>query len=138
PARSSPTAGSRRTVLRGLGAVSVLGALGAGGHHLYRAVRPEVDPRTVIPLYSQTVAYGGDERRILVGASAPQHELAPSSQQTTAPPAPAAAGRRARRLWDAAAAWRARGGGDAAPGGSGSLARLAGSAVQAMWVGPDQ
>src|SRR5699024_10973850 len=52
PARSSPTAGSRRTVLRGLGAVSVLGALGAGGHHLYRAVRPEVDPRTVIPLYS--------------------------------------------------------------------------------------
>src|SRR5699024_10181061 len=108
PARSSPTAGSRRTVLRGLGAVSVLGALGAGGHHLYRAVRPEVDPRTVIPLYWQTVAYGGDERRILVGASAPHHELAPSSRLTTAVPAPAELLRRARRFWDATAAWRAR------------------------------
>lgn len=138
PVRSSPTAGSRRTVLRGLGAVSVLGALGAGGHHLYRAVRPEVDPRTVIPLYSQTVAYGGDERRILVGASAPHHELAPSSRLTTAVPAPAEVVRRARRFWDATAAWRARVGDDPAPGGSGSLASLAESAIQDLWVLTDQ
>src|SRR5699024_7897319 len=100
--------------------------------------RPEVDPRTVIPLYSQTVAYGGDERRNLVGASGAHHELAPSSRLTTAVPAPAEVVRRARRFWDATAAWRARVGAEAAPGGAGSLASLAESAIQALWVLTEQ
>src|SRR5699024_11448527 len=119
PPRSSATAGSRRSGLWGLGAVSVLGALGAGGHPLYRPVRPEVDPRTVIPPYSQTVAYGGDERRILVGASAPHHELAPSSRLSTAVPAPAAVFLRARRFWVPTPAWRALCGVDTATVGKG-------------------
>src|SRR5690625_1375734 len=138
PARPSPSAPSRRTLLRGVGAVSALGALGAGGHRLYRTVRPEVDPRTVIPLYSQTVAYGGDERRILVGASAPHHELTPSSRLTTAVPAPAEVARRARRFWEATSGWRARVGGDPSPQAPGSLASLANSAIRDLWVLTDQ
>jgi len=138
PARPSPSAPSRRTLLRGVGAVSALGALGAGGHRLYRTVRPEVDPRTVIPLYSQTVAYGGDERRILVGASAPHHELTPSSRLTTAVPAPAEVARRARRFWEATSGWRARVGDDPSPQAPGSLASLANSAIRDLWVLTDQ
>lgn len=108
PGRPLSQTSSRRTLLLGVGAVSALGALGAGGHHLYRWARPEVDPRTVIPLYSQTVAYDGDEQRILVGASAPHHDLSPSSRLTTAVQAPAEVVQRSRRFWDGTATWRSR------------------------------
>lgn len=135
---SSPSAPSRRTLLRGVGAASALGALGAGGHYLYRTVRPEVDPRTVIPLYSQTVAYGGDERRILVGASAPHHELAPSSRLTTAVSAPAEVVQRSRRFWEATAAWRGRVGAEPSPEVPESLVSLADSALHDLWVLTDQ
>src|SRR5690625_6104930 len=53
-------------------------------------------------------------------------------------PAPAEVVRLGRRFWDATAAWRARVGDDPAPGGSGSLAGVAESAIQDLWVLTDQ
>lgn len=145
---------TRRTLLRGAGALSALGALGLGGHQIYRLTRPEVDPRTVIPLYSQTVAYGAAEQRMLVGAAADDHDLTPSSRLTTTVPATAGAAQRAQRFWEGTEPWRARvrrsldgprGHADHsarteedARDGPETLASLANSALRDLWVLSDQ
>ena len=154
PWRAVPRTSTRRTLLRGVGALSALGAMGLGGHHIYRLARPEVDPRTVIPLYSQTVAYDGAEQRTLVGAAAGDHDLTPSSRLTTAVPATAGAAQRAQHFWEATEPWRTRihsslagqqGRADRdahsaedAPDEPQALASLANSAIRDLWVLSDQ
>lgn len=154
PWRTVPRTSTRRTLLRGVGALSALGAMGLGGHHLYRVARPEVDPRTVIPLYSQTVAYDATEQRMLVGAAADDRDLTPSSRLTTAVPATAGAAQRAQQFWEGTEGWRAHVHGslagqrghvdrDAPPeeepqDGPQALASLANSAIRDLWVLSDQ
>lgn len=56
----------RRRLLRGAGLLGAMGVLGTGG--VAAVSRPGTDSRTVISLWSQTVAFDGAGERVLVGA----------------------------------------------------------------------
>ena len=78
---------SRRAVLWGTGALGAAGLLGTGAGVLGSA-RAGTDPRTVIGLWSQTVAFDGAGERVLVGVK----ESRPSVTGGAAPGAPVARG----------------------------------------------
>ncbi|MEO2098714.1 MAG: hypothetical protein ABGX90_16395, partial [Brachybacterium sp.] len=85
PAGAGPP--SRRRVLRGAGAVTglgVLGALGAGAVAAGRSTWSAVDTRTEIPLHAGTVAVGADGERVLVGGRAPDLALSPGTRLAAA------------------------------------------------------
>ena len=131
-----PSSPSRRQVLSGAGALAALGAVGAGGLTAHRSLRPAIDPRTVIPLWSQTVVYDADGRRSLVGARAGGRVPADNPRLSEDHPTPSPARARAEEFWAGTADWRAALA--AAPGVDKELTGLAESALQDLWVLSDQ
>lgn len=103
----SPRA-SRRQLLRGAGALAALGTVGVGSLTVERLAASGVDPRTVIPLWSQTVAYDASAQRVLVGARSSPLELSPGTRCAAALPASSPVRDRAAAFEEGTAAWRAR------------------------------
>ncbi|MGP9537818.1 hypothetical protein ACT3SP_07395 [Brachybacterium sp. AOP43-C2-M15] len=128
-----PTRGpSRRQLLRGAGGLAALGLLGTGTVTAARGLRPDVDPRTVIPLWSGTVAYDDAEQRVLVGGRAADIPLSPGSRLAEGLGARSPARSRAEEFRAGTTAWRA-GLHDRFGDGS-ALLGLADSALQDLWV----
>ena len=123
---------SRRQLLRGAGAVAALGAVGAGSLAARQLGRAEVDPRSVIPLWSGTVAYDAGGTRRLVGGRGDSLDLLPGTRFAAALPETSPVRQRAARFDEGTAAWR--------DGLARSLPRepllqdLAASALQDLWV----
>lgn len=109
--------------------------VGAGGCLAYRLAVPPTDPRTVVPLFSQTVAYRSDQVRVLVTTAGSVDGLRPGTRLFADLPEDSPAARRSRDFWDLTAPWRSRI--DAAHEGHemrSVLADLAGSALRDLWV----
>ncbi|MFC7458724.1 hypothetical protein ACFQS2_16155 [Brachybacterium sp. GCM10030267] len=127
-----PPVPSRRRLLRGVGALAAAGTLGAGGYQAYRVLRPPADPRTVIPLYSGTVAYDATGQRVLVGAAGVEAALRPGTRLTADVPGGSAAAERSEQFWSVTAPWRSRVEADGSI--PAEIADLAGSALADLWV----
>lgn len=137
-----PGSPSRRRVLRGAGTLAVLGAAGTGAYTLRRRFSPPVDPRTVVPLFSATVAYDASGTRQLIEADRARtgtDSLDPRTRLLSAVPAAAAARERAAEFLAGTAWWT-----DALAEGSGALSsrpalrELASSALADLWVLTDE
>ncbi|MDN5899333.1 MAG: hypothetical protein L0H74_04630, partial [Brachybacterium sp.] len=123
---------SRRQLLRGAGAAAALGAVGAGSLAARKLARPEVDRRTVIPLWSGTVAYDAGGSRVLVGGRGDRLDLLPGTRLAADLPESSPARRRARGFDEGTAAWREQLA-EALPQEP-LLHDLAASALQDLWV----
>ena len=138
----APAPTTRRRLLGGagaLGAVVGLGALGAVGAGTGTGTRPgrrATDPRSVIPLWSATVAYDSAEQRALVGGRSPQLPLDPGTRfgSELAPSSPARA--RAEEFLQGTAEWQ--GMLRESLGDLPALLDLAGSALWDLWVLTDE
>ena len=130
-----PLPPSRRQLLGGAGALTALGVIGAGGVAAHRTLRPDIDPRTRIGLWSATVAYDAGGQRVLVGGRAADRDLAPGTRLTEDHPPDSPAARRAEEFWEATAAWRAELPAAAGTGAtSDQLAELAETALLDLWI----
>ncbi|WP_177371015.1 hypothetical protein [Brachybacterium vulturis] len=127
-----PPAASRRQLLRGAGAAAVLGAIAAGSLGARHLARSPVDPRTVIPLWSETVAYAADGTRRLVGGRADPLELIPGTRIAADLPESSPVRRRAAGFDEGTAAWRDRLA--VARPQEPLLHELAASALQDLWI----
>src|SRR5699024_1958467 len=108
---SAPRATSRRQLLRGAGAAAALGAVGTVGAGAFAATRlaqPEIDPRTVVSLWSGTVAYDSRGTRRPVGGRGDRLELGPGTRLAADLPETSAERRRSAGFDDGTAAWRDR------------------------------
>lgn len=127
---------SRRQLLRGAGALAALGVLGSGTVAAGRALPPLVDPRSVIPLWSRTVAYDAAEQRVLVGGRAAELPVEAGSRLAASLSARSPARARAAGFREGTGAWtaklRERLGEDSA------LLDLADSALEDLWVLGDE
>ncbi|GAA1315240.1 MAG: hypothetical protein ACTIMA_08230 [Brachybacterium tyrofermentans] len=126
---------SRRQALRAAGTVGALGVVGTGGYLTYRLAVPATDPRTVISLYSQTVAYAANQSRVLVRTPESMSELLPGTRLHSGLPTSSPVLRRAHDFWEGTASWRSRV--DEAQEGHemrAVLRDLAGSALRDLWV----
>ncbi len=119
-------------MLRGAGAVAVLGAVGAGGYTVSRLVAPPVDPRAVVSLSSQTVAYGATQERVLVGANGIDAAMHPGTRLLAALPEGSEVGERSREFWAGTESWRSRLA--AAHPRRAQLESLAESALADLWI----
>lgn len=135
-----PRSASRRQLLRGAGAVAGLGVIGTGAIAARRMLPDEVDPRTVIPLWSGTVARTVTGGRTLVGGRAAELALTPGTRLTAALPARSPARERAAAFTATAAPWRERlaaglaAVGEGTDGSADVLLDLADSALADLWV----
>lgn len=146
-----PVPSTRRQLLRGAGAVAAVGAIGTGAVAARRALPDAVDPRTVIPLWSGTVARDAEGGRVLVGGRAPDLPLDPGTRLAAALPAGAPARERAAAFAARTAPWRERlgrapaaqaheqghgadGSADGEDGAGEALRDLADSALADLWV----
>lgn len=103
PADRATRSPRRRAVL--LGAPLLAAGLGASAWRLrHRAV----DPRTVVPLYSGTVAMDADGRRRLIGGRGEGGALHPGTRLLATVPTAAALSARAEEFAAGTAAWRER------------------------------
>ncbi|HEX7350367.1 hypothetical protein [Brachybacterium sp.] len=127
---------SRRQALRGAGMLVAAGALGSGVLATRLSSASSTDPRTVIPLWSGTVAYDTGERRALVGGRGQQFAVEPGTRLASALPATSSVRARAARFEERAQDWREHLAGTDA--GSEPLRDLAGSALADLWVLGDQ
>lgn len=123
---------SRRKLLRGAGAVAALGAVGAGSLAARELSQPEVDPRTVIPLWSETVAYGAGGTRVLIGGRGDEIDLQPRTRFAADLPESSPVRQRAAEFDEGTAAWR-DGLAESLPEEP-LLHDLAASALQDLWV----
>ncbi|WP_157697171.1 twin-arginine translocation signal domain-containing protein [Brachybacterium avium] len=123
---------SRRQLLRGAGVAAALGAVGAGSLAGWKLAPPEADPRTVIPLWSGTVAYDARGTRILVGGRGVPLDVLPGTRLAVDLPDSSPVRRRAHRFDEGTAAWRERLT-EALPQEP-LLQDLAASALQDLWV----
>lgn len=114
----------------------MLGAAGAGGCTLTRVLSPPVDPRTVVPLLSQSVAYDASGTRQLVGVEGAKASLDPGTRLLTAVPEDAPARVRAEEFLTGTAAWTDQLA--AAHPEQPELRDLAGTALADLWVLTDQ
>ena len=109
--------------------------MGAGGYLAYRLAVPATDPRTVIALYSQTVAYDADQSRVLVRTPELLSELLPGTRLHSGLPESSPVLRRANDFWEGTASWRSRVGAvQEANERRAVLPDLAGSALRDLWV----
>ena len=132
---SAPRATSRRQLLRGAGAAAALGAVGTVGAGAFAATRlaqPEIDPRTVVSLWSGTVAYDSRGTRRPVGGRGDRLELGPGTRLAADLPETSAERRRSAGFDDGTAAWRDRLT-DSLPQAP-LLHDLAASALQDLWI----
>lgn len=137
-ARDPRPRSSRRQLLRGtgaaaaLGAVAAVGAVGAGSLAVLQRAGADVDPRAVIPLWSETVAYDRDARRALVGGRGTQLDLSPGTRLAADLPSSSPLRERALAFEAGTAAWMA----DLAEhlGTEPLLLELAETALQDLWV----
>lgn len=130
-----PLSPTRRQLFTGAGALAALGVVGGGGLAVHRALRPDVDPRTRIGLWSATVAYDAEGQRVLVGGRAADQDLAPGTRLTADHPDGFPAQRRAEEFWEGTAAWRADLPAAAGDGATATqLSDLAESALLDLWV----
>ncbi|WP_394214554.1 hypothetical protein [Brachybacterium vulturis] len=127
-----PPGASRRQLLRSAGTVAVLGAVGAGSLAARQLARPAADPRSVIPLWSGTVAYDTGGTRRLVGGRGGPLELMAGTRFAADLPAGSPVRRRAAGFDEGTAAWRDRLAG--ARPQEPLLHDLAASALQDLWV----
>ncbi|WP_422116973.1 hypothetical protein [Brachybacterium sp. UNK5269] len=133
PGRALPgRPASRRRLLQGACALAAVAAVGTGGVTAQRLLRPAVDPRTVIPLYSGTVAYDAAGRRTLVAAGDAALSLVPGSRLALDLPAASPVRERAQGFAGGSAAWRDRVA--AVLAADPVLVDLADSALADLWV----
>lgn len=93
---------ARRLLLGGAGVLGASGLIAAGVHRSATAV----DPRTELPLASQTVALSADSRRVLVGSdAAPTAEVSPGTRLLADVPDEAPPAARALSFRRAASSW---------------------------------
>ncbi|MGO3210497.1 hypothetical protein ACT3SQ_13635 [Brachybacterium sp. AOP42-C2-15] len=129
---------SRRQLLRGtgaaaaLGAVAAVGAVGAGSLAVLRQARADADPRTVIPLWSETVAYDSDARRMLVGGRGLRLDMAPGTRLAANLPGSSPIRERAMAFEVGTAGWRA--GLAERLGAQPLLLDLATTSLQDLWI----
>jgi hypothetical protein len=131
-ADAPPPRSSRRQLLRGVGAAAALGAVGAGSLAAGRLSRPEVDPRTEIPLWSGTLAYDVGGTRVLVGGRSPHLDLSPGTRCAADLPVSSPVRERAAAFDAGAAGWRDRIA--ATLGEQPPLLDLVEPALQDLWV----
>ncbi|APX35065.1 hypothetical protein BH708_18875 [Brachybacterium sp. P6-10-X1] len=128
--------------MRGAGTLAVLGAAGAGAYTLSRRLSPPVDPRTVVPLFSTTVAYDASGSRQLVGADgAPDRRGSPKpgTRVLETVPEQAPVRERAAAFLAGAAAWTDRlASGSGSPAAPPALRELGSSALADLWVLTDE
>src|SRR5699024_3537113 len=133
PGRALPgRPASRRRLLQGACALAAVAAVGTGGATAQRLLRPAVDPRTVVPLYSGTAAYDAAGRRTLGGAGGAALPRVPGSGLALGLPAASPVRERAQEFAGGAAAWRARVA--AALAAAPVLVDLADTALADLWV----
>lgn len=123
---------SRRQLLRGVGAVTALGAVGAGSLAAQQLAGDDVDPRTEIPLWSETVAYDRAAQRVLVGGRAARRTLTPGTRLAADLPGSSPARDRAATFGAGTADWCA--GLAEQLGADPLLLELAETALQDLWI----